>query len=124
MNFSGCRETSFGKLAPGPDATRGPQVRRRHEIAGCMIPAAIAVLIPKCPVCLAAYIALATGVGISVSAANYLRIVLLILCIASIAFFGSRRARSVLAFASTKRSHDRNNLTPQVSQCCRTTCES
>ena len=123
MNFSGCRETSYGKLAPSSDATCAPKARRRHEFAGCMIPAGIAVLIPKCPVCLAAYIALATGVGVSISAANYLRIVLLIMCIASIAFFGSRHARSVLAFVSTNRSHGKNRLTPQVSQCCRTTCE-
>jgi hypothetical protein len=123
MNFSGRRETTFEKAAPNPDAAPGPPVRRRHDIAGCMIPAGVAVLLPKCPVCLAAYIALATGMGISVAAATYLRIVLLIICIASIAYFGSRRARRFLALICTNRSHGKNRLTTQVSQCCQTTCE-
>lgn len=61
-----------------------PFARRFHNIAGWIIPAGGLVLLPKCPACLAAYIAIVTGVGISVSAATYLRVVLLTICIASI----------------------------------------
>ena len=56
-------------------------VRRGIEFAGWIIPSATLVLLPKCPVCVAMYVALFTGVGISVASASNLRTALLILCI-------------------------------------------
>ncbi len=54
-------------------------VRRFVEVAGWIVPSTILALIPKCPACLAAYIALWSGIGLSLSAAMYLRTSLLVL---------------------------------------------
>jgi hypothetical protein len=71
-----------GPIAPRP-AWRW---RRRGEIAGWIIPSATLVLLPKCPICVAAYVALFSGVGISISSASKLRTTLLFLCIAALLF--------------------------------------
>jgi hypothetical protein len=59
--------------------------RRGIDIAGTVVPTAILVLLPKCPACIVAYLAMATGVGVAVSTASHLRTLVLALCVACMA---------------------------------------
>ena len=46
-----------------------------------IVPSAILALMPKCPLCIAAYIALATGIGVSFTTATYIRLSLIAFCL-------------------------------------------
>jgi hypothetical protein len=54
-------------------------------ITGTVVPAAILALLPKCPACLVAWLAVA-GLGVTVSTATALRIGLLVSCVACLAY--------------------------------------
>ena len=58
-----------------------------------LMPAVLLTIIPKCPVCLAGYIALGTGIGLSVSTATYVRIGLILLCVVSLGYFIIKHVR-------------------------------
>jgi hypothetical protein len=66
-------------------------------------PATVLVLMPKCPLCIAAYVALFAGVGISVSTARWIQIMMWAICLGAMAFLAIRfwrgrlRARGTVA---------------------------
>jgi len=68
--------------------------RRSFDFFGWMGPGALLILLPKCPMCLAAYIALVTGIGISAPTAGHLRLLLVVLCFVSLAYFVTRWVRA------------------------------
>lgn len=49
-----------------------------------VVPSALLVLIPKCPMCLAAYLAIMTGIELSVSGASHLQLALTTICLGTI----------------------------------------
>lgn len=58
------------------------------------------ILLPKCPACLAAYLAVVSGIGISLTAARFLQAVLLLICIASLAYFAVKAISALLESSS------------------------
>jgi hypothetical protein len=52
------------------------QIKARR-LAGWLLPGGLLVLMPKCPVCLAAYVAIFTGAGLSMAVAQGLRAVVI-----------------------------------------------
>ena len=66
-------------------------LRRWRRVAGWILPGALLALMPKCPMCLAAYVALCTGFTVSCSSAHILMRTLTALCIGTLALCVVRR---------------------------------
>jgi len=71
--------------------------RRCVDVFGWIIPGSILALLPKCPACFAVYIAMGTGLGLSMATAANLRMLLIILCVASLLFFAAKHTRGLIA---------------------------
>ena len=83
---SGATGSDTHKTIPAP-ATGPLTIRQRFvKLVRWLIPGITLVLIPKCPLCLAAYVAVGTGIGLSVSTATYLRTGLVALCAGSLVY--------------------------------------
>jgi hypothetical protein len=77
------------------------QRQKSRSLVGWLLPGGLLVLMPKCPMCLAGYVAIFTGAGLSVAVAQGLRaavivafVVSLLMFCRSLMFRKERRARS------------------------------
>jgi hypothetical protein len=75
-------------------------VRHCPDVVSAAVPTAILVLLPKCPACIAAYIALVSGIGLSLPATAYSRTLLVILCVTSLIYFIAQQIRRRIALAA------------------------
>ena len=92
MNCPWCRND---ETASEPARARG----RAGLLAGVgstVAPAAALVLMPKCPACIGAYLALATGVGVSVSTASYLKTGAIVVCVGWLGLVGVGVVRRIV----------------------------
>jgi hypothetical protein len=82
---------------PAPLSDRGsPKTglfRRAWRGVQCLFPAALLVLIPKCPLCIAADLALFAGVGVSVTTARWIQVLMVAACLASVLWLAFRHRR-------------------------------
>ncbi len=90
MKADCCQNATLGHHHPSQPASHW---RRAGDTARWLVPGITLVMIPKCPVCLAAYVALATGIGLSLPVAAFLRMALLIACVLALALVVGGKAR-------------------------------
>jgi hypothetical protein len=67
-----------------------------RQATGWIAPSVGLAIIPKCPACVAAYVAAITGAGVSIPMAARLRMGLLILCISALAIVAARAGARLL----------------------------
>jgi hypothetical protein len=92
---------------PAQPAAKQPASRWRlgREATGWLLPSITLILLPKCPICLAAYVALFTGLGLSFTSASFLRITLLFTSIAVLLYLSLRHLRRLVQ-------HYKHNFNP------------
>ena len=78
--------------APSPGDGHRPTGLFRRAWRGIqwLLPATLMVLTPKCPMCVAAYVATFTGIGITVSTARLIQNLMPALCLTSLAYLAIR----------------------------------
>jgi hypothetical protein len=62
------------------------KMTRARGLAKWLVPGGILAFMPKCPACVVGYVALATGLGISVSAAASIRALIVFGCVVAIVY--------------------------------------
>jgi hypothetical protein len=77
---------------------RGCCTEGRRLLGGCALPAALLVVLPKCPMCVAGYLAIAMGSGLAMPIAMHLRGALLLISGVLIGYGALRMVRQAMAW--------------------------
>jgi hypothetical protein len=85
--------SSGGQTAGRGEGPRpASRLRRSLDTGGSVLSAVVLILLPKCPACLAAYLAAGAGIGVTFTTASHLRTALLALSLAGLAYVAGRYA--------------------------------
>src|SRR5689334_493764 len=87
-----CKDCITGERAGRTGPHPRSWIRRGARFSEWFVPSAILVLLPKCPLCIAGYLTVATGIGISVTTAAYAKMAFTVVCVASLLYLGVKRA--------------------------------
>ena len=74
-----------------------------RQATGWVVPGLGLVLMPKCPACVAGYIAAITGLGVSMTVAAWLRWSMLGLCVAVLAYVAVRTVHRLMSRERSER---------------------
>jgi hypothetical protein len=89
-------QNKVGERIAGGDPHPPSFMRRSLDLIAKVVPVVLLAVLPKCPACLVAYVALGTGIGLSLTAATYLRLLLMVACVGSLIFFAAKMIRPKL----------------------------
>jgi hypothetical protein len=84
----------------------GRLARRRAGPAASILYGAVVVLLPKCPMCLAAWLTVVTGIGVSAAAAERVRVLMVVFWFAALAVVAAQTIRR-RAFSRSPLPHPR-----------------
>ena len=68
----------------------GATGRRLRSALEWLLPGAVLMLIPKCPLCIIGYVAVFSGVGLSISTASWVRIAMIGTCVVFLVYLSIR----------------------------------
>jgi hypothetical protein len=74
----------------------GPSRRLARRLSGAgasILPGAVLLFLPKCPLCLAAWLTVVTGIGISAGAAACMRGLIVVLSVAAVVLAAAHTVR-------------------------------
>lgn len=79
-------------MKPCGHGCQGGITPKRHsrKAFGWLVPGLVLAILPKCPMCVATYVVLFTGIGISLPTAAFLRASLIVVCVGAPAFLTAR----------------------------------
>ena len=85
---------------PNPQPTAPPRpptlLHRLWRTTQFLLPTTLLILMPKCPMCLAAYIALFTGLSIPLTTAHHLQLLTTGVCLTSLTYLTLKLLRRYL----------------------------
>ena len=85
---------------------RGPAGSKARGVVAMtkwVVPAAVLAVLPKCPMCVAGYLAVATGFSVSLSVATWVRTGLIVACVGALAWSAVGVVRRALGRATAGR---------------------
>ena len=91
--------TPAGPEIAAPSVSSPPRPSLRRRVAALLqwaVPITTLAIVPKCPLCVATYVILISGIGLSIQTAAALRLCLIALSIAALSYLILRTARRSL----------------------------